>query len=146
MKITHIRVESSAGPYSVVAGVGAIGQAAREIAKLGRFSSAHIVSSPQVWRAAGKTVKRGLRLSLRNALHLFNDAESAKHLGTVAGIARSLCRAGADRKSLIIAVGGESLAMWRDSQQPLICVAWPWFTSPRLWWRKWTAPLAGKPE
>ena len=106
MKITRNRVQSSAGPYSVVAGVGVIGHAAREIAKLGRFSSVHIVSSPQVWRAAGKTVKRGLRLSLRNALHLFNDAESAKHLGTVERIARSLCRAGADRKSLIIAVGG----------------------------------------
>lgn len=106
MKITRIRVQSSAGPYSVVAGVGVIGHAALEIAKLGRFSTVHIVSSPQVWRAAGKTVKRGLRLSLRNALHLFNDAESAKHLGTVERIARSLCRAGADRKSLIIAVGG----------------------------------------
>ena len=83
-----------------------IGNAAREIAKLGGFSSMHIVSSPKVWRAAGETVKRGLRLSPRNALHLFNDAESAKHLGTVERIARSLCRAGADRHSLIIAVGG----------------------------------------
>ena len=106
MKITRIRVQSSSGPYSVVAGVGVIGNAAREIAKLGGFSSMHIVSSPKVWRAAGKTVKRGLRLSPRNALHLFNDAESAKHLGTVERIARSLCRAGADRHSLIIAVGG----------------------------------------
>jgi len=106
MKITRIRVQSSSGPYSVVAGVGVIGNAALEIAKLGGFSNMHIVSSPKVWRAAGKTVKRGLRLSPRNALHLFNDAESAKHLGTVERIARSLCRAGADRHSLIIAVGG----------------------------------------
>jgi len=51
-------------------------------------------------------VQRGLRLSNRNAVHLFNDAESAKHLGSVGQIARSLCRAGADRKSLVIAVGG----------------------------------------
>ena len=106
MKITRIRVQSSAGPYSVVAGVGVIGNAAREIAKLGGFSSMHIVSSPKVWRAAGTTVERGLRLLRRNALHLFNDAESAKHLGTVERIARSLCQAGADRNSLIIAVGG----------------------------------------
>lgn len=106
MKITRIRVASSAGPYSVVAGVGAIGRAAREIAKLGSFSSVHIVSSPKVWRAAGQAVNRGLRPSRRSALHLFNDAESAKHLGTVEHLARSLCRAGADRKSLVIAVGG----------------------------------------
>jgi len=106
MKTTRIRVPSSAGPYSVVAGAGAMGQAAREIAALGSFSSLHIVSSPKVWRAVGRVVQRGLRLSNRNAVHLFNDAESAKHLGSVEQIARSLCRAGADRKSLVIAVGG----------------------------------------
>lgn len=106
MKIARIRVQSFTGPYSVVAGAGVIGHAAREIAKLGGFSSVHIVSSPKVWRATGKIVQRGLRLSDRNALHLFNDAESAKQLGTVEHIVRSLCRARADRKSLIIAVGG----------------------------------------
>src|SRR5207244_11857742 len=52
------------------------------------------------------TGERGLRLSHRKTLHLVNDAESAKHLGAVEHIARSLCQAGADRKSLIIAVGG----------------------------------------
>jgi 3-dehydroquinate synthase len=106
MKITRIRVQSSAGPYSVVAGAGAIRHAAHEITALGRFSSLHIVSSPTVWRAVGKTVQRGWRFSKRNAMHLFNDAESAKHLGSVEHIARSLCRGGADRKSLVIAVGG----------------------------------------
>lgn len=106
MKITRIRVQSSAGPYSVVAGAGAIGHAAQEIAKLGDFSTVHVVSSPKVWRAAGKIVQRGLRLSNRNNVHLFSDAESAKHLGSVEQIARSLSRAGADRKSLVIAVGG----------------------------------------
>jgi 3-dehydroquinate synthase len=106
MKIARIRVKSSAGPYFVVAGAGAISHAAREIAALGRVSSVHVVSSPKVWRAVGRIAQRSLRLSKRNALHLFNDAESAKHLGSVEYISRSLCRAGADRKSLVIAVGG----------------------------------------
>ena len=106
MKITRIRVQSSAGPYSVVAGAGVISRAAQEMAALGSFSSVHVVSSPKVWRAIGKTVQRGLRLSTRNAVHLFSDAESAKHLGSVEQIARSLCRSGADRKSLVVAVGG----------------------------------------
>jgi 3-dehydroquinate synthase len=39
-------------------------------------------------------------------MHLFNDSESAKNLHSVEHIARSLSRAGADRKSLLIAVGG----------------------------------------
>jgi 3-dehydroquinate synthase len=106
MKIKRISVKSSAGPYLVVAGSGAISRAAKEIAALGRFSSVHIVSSPKVWRATGKTVQQGLRLSNDGAIHLFNDAESAKNLQSVEHIARSLSRAGADRKSLVIAVGG----------------------------------------
>ena len=105
MKITRIRVESSAGPYSVVAGPGVIGRAAQEIAALGDFSSIHVVTSAKVWRAVGKIVQLGLPISSRN-VHLFSDAESAKHLGSVEQILRSLSRAGADRKSLVVAVGG----------------------------------------
>lgn len=106
MKTTRIRVQSSAGPYFVVAGAGVVARTAHEIAALGDFSSLHVVSSPKVWRAVGKSVQRGLRVSKRSGVHLFNDAESAKHLGSVEQIARSLCRAGADRKSLLMAVGG----------------------------------------
>ncbi len=106
MKMKRISVKSSAGPYSVISGAGAIHHAAREIAALGRFSSVHVVSSPKVWRAVAKTVQPGLRLSKVSAIHLFNDAESAKNLRSVEQIARSLCRAGADRQSLLVAVGG----------------------------------------
>lgn len=90
----------------MVAGVGAINRAAHEIAGLGRFSSVHVVSSPKVWRAVGRKVPRGLRLSNRKAVHLFDDAESEKTVGTVEKLSRLLCRAGADRQSLLIAVGG----------------------------------------
>src|SRR5260370_40487925 len=80
MKIKRIPVKSSAGPYSVVSGSGVIRRAAQEIAALGRFSTVHVVSSRKVWRAVGKTVQRGLRLSKGNAVHFFDDAESAKNL------------------------------------------------------------------
>jgi 3-dehydroquinate synthase len=106
MKTKRIPVKSSAGPYSVVSGAGVIRRAAQEIAKLGRFSSVHVVSSPKVWCAVGKSVQRGLRLPKDGAVHLFDDAESAKNLRSVERITRSLCRAGADRRSLVVAVGG----------------------------------------
>src|SRR5258708_9875558 len=80
MKVKRTPVKSSAGPYSVVSGAGAIRRASREIAALGRFSSVHVVSSPRVWRAVGKTVQRALRLSKSGSIHLFDDAESAKNL------------------------------------------------------------------
>src|SRR6266852_5672504 len=106
MKSKRILVKSSAGPYSVISGAGVIRRAAQEITALGRFSSVHVVSSPKVWRAAGKSVHRGLRLSKGSSLHLFDDAEAAKNLRSVEEITRSLSRAGADRKSLMVAVGG----------------------------------------
>jgi 3-dehydroquinate synthase len=106
MKIKRIFVKSSSGPYTIVAGAEALRRARQEIASLGRFSSVHVVSSPKVWRALGKTVERYLRLSGRNAVHLFSDAESAKNLRSVECITRALCRSGADRKVLLIAVGG----------------------------------------
>jgi len=106
MKVKRIPVRSSAGPYSVVSGAGAIRRASREIAAVGRFSSVHVVSSPKVWRAVGKTVQRALRLAKGSSIHLFDDAESAKSLRSVEQITRSLCRAGADRQSLVVAVGG----------------------------------------
>jgi 3-dehydroquinate synthase len=106
MKIKRIPVKSSAGNYSVVAGTGVLRHASREIAKLGRFSSVHVVSSPKVWRAIGNSVRRGLRLSGSNAVHLMNDAESAKNLHTVELLSRSLVKSGVDRKSVIVAVGG----------------------------------------
>jgi 3-dehydroquinate synthase len=106
MKTKRVAVKSSAGSYSVVSGAGVIRRAAKEIAALGRFSSIHVVSSLKVWRAVGNTVQRGLRHSKGRCLHLFDDAESAKNLRSVEQITRSLCRAGADRKSLVVAVGG----------------------------------------
>src|SRR6267142_7087603 len=106
MKIKRIPVKSAAGNYSVVAGVRVLGHAARELAKIGRFSNVRVVSSPKVWRAIGNSVRRGLRLSGSNAVHLMNDAESAKNLHTVESLSRSLVKSGTDRKSLIVAVGG----------------------------------------
>ena len=63
MKIKRIAVRSAAGPYMVVCGSGAIRLAAKEIRKLGKFSSVHVISSAKVWRAVGKMVRRGLGAS-----------------------------------------------------------------------------------
>jgi 3-dehydroquinate synthase len=106
MKTKRIKIKSSAGLYEVVCGPGALHAAAREIAALGKFSSVQVVSSPKVWRAVGKAVRRGLGPQDASKLHLFDDAESAKNLRTVEALCRSLSRAGADRKSLLVAIGG----------------------------------------
>src|SRR5580704_15910780 len=95
MPIKRIFVRSSAGPYSVVCGTGALGHAAQEIVKLGSFSSVHIVSSAKVWRAVGKIVLRNIGRKNGAAVHLMNDAEAAKNLRTVELLTRELVRGGA---------------------------------------------------
>src|SRR5262249_49740995 len=109
MPIRRIQVRCSTGSYSVVCGAGVLPRAQAEIAKLGRFSSTHIVSSPKVWRALGSSLKRSLVMKgtgRAENLHLIDDAESAKNLRTIETLSRSLIRSAADRKSLLIAVGG----------------------------------------
>jgi 3-dehydroquinate synthase len=59
-----------------------------------------------VWRAVGGTVRQGISAVVDPQVLLFDDAEAAKNLRTVEEIARKLVRAGADRKALLIAVGG----------------------------------------
>src|SRR3989442_6279274 len=85
MKIKRIPVKSAAGNYSVVAGAGVLRLAARELAKVGRFSNVRVVSSPKVWRAVGNSVRRGLRLTLgdettRRSEEHTSELQSRPHL------------------------------------------------------------------
>jgi len=106
MKAKIIRVRSAAGEYAVLYGAGILRAAAGEIAKLGEFSSVHVLTSPKVWRAVGKGVNAGIPRDAQRNVHLFDDAEAKKNTRTVELLCRKLTRAGADRKSLIVAVGG----------------------------------------
>jgi 3-dehydroquinate synthase len=107
MKIKRIQVKASSGEYSVLCGTGVLRSDSRtEISALGKFSSVQVVSSSKVWRAVGKIVKGAIPGFASKRLHLFDDAEKKKDLRSVEGLCRNLVRAGADRKSLIVAVGG----------------------------------------
>jgi 3-dehydroquinate synthase len=106
MKAKIIRVRSAAGEYAVLCGAGILREAAPEIAKLDEFSSMHVLTSPKVWRAVAKAVKPILSRDAWKNVHLFDDAETKKSMRTVELLCRKLTRAKADRKSLIIAVGG----------------------------------------
>ncbi|HKM65716.1 MAG TPA: 3-dehydroquinate synthase [Candidatus Acidoferrum sp.] len=109
MKSGHskrIGVRAAAGDYVVVCRRGALLQATQEIVRLGKFSGVHILSSPKVWRALEKRVRRGIPARVAKHVHLMDDAEAAKNLKTVESVTRSLVRAGADRRALLVAVGG----------------------------------------
>jgi 3-dehydroquinate synthase len=99
-------VKAASGGYACLCGAGVLARAAGEIRKLENFSSVQVVSSPRVWRDCGRQVMRAIALSKRGNVHLFNDAEAKKDMRTVERLCRALTRARADRKSLIVAVGG----------------------------------------
>jgi len=105
-KTKRIWVKSAAGKYAVVCGAGVLAQLAREIAKVGKFSSVQVVTSGKVWDAVGKRMLHGLGGPRAARVHTFDDAESAKNLQSVELIARRLVKAGADRRAVVIAVGG----------------------------------------
>src|SRR5580704_10112790 len=104
--VKSIRVRSRAGDYFVRGGSGLVKQCAGEIERLGKFSSVHIVSSPKVWKALSGGGRDSLSKSRNAHLHLFDDAEAKKNLTSVELLARKLVRAGADRRALLVAVGG----------------------------------------
>src|ERR1700742_1974441 len=105
MAPTRIAVRSHAGKYSIVCGTGALKRAGKEIAALGNFSSVHIITAPKVWKAVAKLVPGDL-VANKSAIHLMSDAETHKDMRNVETLCRSLVRGGADRKSLVIAIGG----------------------------------------
>ena len=105
-KTKVILVRAATGKYSVVCRRGALEQAQKEIARLGKFSSVQILSSPLVWHALEKKIRQGISARLAPNVHLFDDAESEKNLQSVEGLAQSLVSAGADRHALVVAVGG----------------------------------------
>ena len=99
-----IRVTSSSGPYTIYCGEGALSRAAPLMERLGDSTGTFVLSSPNVWRHWGRTLAEIIPGAKRPIL--FDDRESAKRLDTVEGIARALVRAGADRRAVIVAVGG----------------------------------------
>jgi len=105
-KAKRILVKSSAGNYRVVCGAGVLAALGGEVSRAGRFSSVHLVSSAKAWAAVGREVLGGLHGLKGVVLHRFDDSEAGKNLESVERIARGLVKAGADRHSLVVAVGG----------------------------------------
>lgn len=101
-----IRVRSSSGEYAVHCQPGLLGRIPAELASIGSFSSVHLLTSKKVWKVLREAVFAGYSRSARPPVHFLDDAEAAKTLTTVERAARSLVRAGADRHSAILAVGG----------------------------------------
>jgi len=100
-----ISVRAANGKYDVLCGRGVLRELPRVASRIRQDGAVFAISSPRVWRHWGARVERLLG-STRRATILIDDAETAKNLSTVERACRDLVRAGADRRALIVAVGG----------------------------------------
>src|SRR5579859_6994734 len=100
-----VQVRAPGGKYSVICGSGSLKSAAKRIAALRAPSRIFLLSSPRVWKYWGSAVNRVIPAASREPI-LFDDREAAKNFSTVEGICRDLAKAGADRKCLLVAIGG----------------------------------------
>ena len=99
-----MEIQSSAGPYHFFCARGALAASASLVKRLADRSAVFVLSSPRVWRCWGKALAAKIPGARRPIL--FDDREQLKRLSTVEAIARALVRSGADRHSVLIAVGG----------------------------------------
>jgi 3-dehydroquinate synthase len=104
--MVKITVRSPSRHYVVHCGRGAARRLGSLLSEMDGSAEAFILSSPRVWKACEHALAPGLRRGVIQAKVLFDDRESAKQLGTVEKICRALVRAGADRQSVLVAVGG----------------------------------------
>jgi 3-dehydroquinate synthase len=76
------------------------------VAGLGENTGVFLLSSPRVWNHWGAKLRSSRSEASRSAPILFDDREKAKTLRTVEKLCRKLIYAGADRDSILIAMGG----------------------------------------
>jgi 3-dehydroquinate synthase len=107
--VKKIRIRLPENSYDVMIGRGLLSQAGRLIKRLlpSAESRVFVVTSPGVRSHWGDTLERSLVQSRLNYQVLeMDDGEPAKRLGTVEQMAEQMVAAHADRRSLVVALGG----------------------------------------
>jgi 3-dehydroquinate synthase len=101
--LTRVVVNAASGSYSVVIGDGAIEalRAEMDAAKLG--ARRLLISSERVWDFHGARFRKA---GADREPILIEDGERYKNLNTVARLLDALVKVGADRSTVIIAIGG----------------------------------------
>lgn len=106
MSPRRITIDSEKGRYEVVYGTGVLSRAATEIKSLGENTGMFLLCSPRVARHWRGKLERALRSAGLRRTILFDDREQSKNISTVERLCRELVCAGADRRTLLVAVGG----------------------------------------
>jgi 3-dehydroquinate synthase len=107
--VQKIRVRTKPNGYIVQVAAGLLRRAGREVRRVlpSAGSRVFVITSPNVRRHWGEALEKSLRdARLPYEVLEMHDGEPAKRLHTVEQLAESLVDAKADRKSLLVALGG----------------------------------------
>lgn len=103
----QIKVELGDKSYPIIIGWDILSSLGNELARLFSGRKAMIISNPIVDKLYGEKVEAALAEANFNVIKAhIPDGEDAKNLEEAAKIYSRCCKAGLDRKSLIIALGG----------------------------------------
>jgi 3-dehydroquinate synthase len=103
MAPTRIEVAAHAGPYAVVIGSGTLATLPQLLDQSALGPRRVIVSSPLVWQLHGKAIRKA---STEREPILVPDGERYKTTATVGRVYEALIQLGADRSTVVIALGG----------------------------------------
>ncbi len=99
----RVDVHSAGGDYPILIGDGLADRASQQLDEWRVGPRRFVVSNPVVWRFHGERMAAALPGA---DVILIPDGERHKHVASVGRIYDALVRAGADRGSVIVAVGG----------------------------------------
>lgn len=109
LSMQRIAVKLKNNGYDVIIGAGLLRRAGTELRRIlpSPDSKIFVVTSPTVYKCCGEALAKALhRANLSSCFLEMNDGEPAKRLATVEKLAVQMVRAEADRKSLLVALGG----------------------------------------
>ena len=102
-----VTVELGERSYPIQIGPGELARVGERIAAAGLGTRALVISNPQVAKLYGATVRDSLLAAgIRPTLATVPPGERAKKLATVGRLCDDAIRAGLDRQSVVIALGG----------------------------------------
>jgi 3-dehydroquinate synthase len=106
--VKKIRVRLKSSPYEVLVGSGLLRSAGKAISRaVGNPSLCVVVTSPSIRKLWGSTLEKGLKSAgLRFQVAEMDDGETQKTYDSVATLLREFLALGADRSSVVVALGG----------------------------------------
>jgi 3-dehydroquinate synthase len=101
-----IKLKLKNNSYGIYVGAGILGRAGALLKPLTRGKSVMIVSNKKVYGLYGAKLKKSLAKHFICHVHLIHDGEKYKTIETAAGILDACAKAGLDRSSTLVALGG----------------------------------------